>query len=121
MGNPLNLFCAGDWRMQIFRQNEEISSKRESSFALLGPLALVHPARRYYRLNILVRIWIGCRFGFRDSLRNGDLNREKPTPAESRSQGRGEMWGLGSKACRRRTLQQVPLTGAVAQSGLSRP
>ncbi|KAG8171375.1 hypothetical protein JTE90_014349 [Oedothorax gibbosus] len=63
--NPLNLFRAGDWRLQLSAMNEEFLVSVSHHLALIRSLALVHTARRYYRLNILVRTSDGCRFGFR--------------------------------------------------------
>ncbi|KAG8170466.1 hypothetical protein JTE90_019906 [Oedothorax gibbosus] len=67
MGNPLNLFRAGDWRLQLSAMNEEFLVSVSHHLALIRSLALVHTARRYYRLNILVRtsdwlsIWLSGR------------------------------------------------------------
>ena len=67
MGNPLNLFRAGDWRLQLSAMNEEFLVSVSHHLALIRSLALVHTARRYYRLNVLVRtsdwlsIWLSGR------------------------------------------------------------
>ncbi|KAG8156113.1 hypothetical protein JTE90_006443 [Oedothorax gibbosus] len=47
--------AAGDGSIAIIPQERGISSKRESSSRVIRSLALVDTARRYYRLNILVR------------------------------------------------------------------
>ena len=55
MGNPLNLLRAGDRGLQLSPLNEEFLVSVSHYLALIMSLALVHTARRYYRLNVLVR------------------------------------------------------------------
>ncbi|KAG8156190.1 hypothetical protein JTE90_016073 [Oedothorax gibbosus] len=42
MGNPLNLFRAGDWRLQLSAMNEEFLVSVSHHLALIRSLALVH-------------------------------------------------------------------------------
>ncbi|KAL6266051.1 hypothetical protein P5V15_002911 [Pogonomyrmex californicus] len=52
-GNPLNLLRARDWGLQLFPMNEEFPVSASHKLALITSLPLY--ARRYYRLNDLVR------------------------------------------------------------------
>ena len=54
-GNPLNLFRARNWGLQLFPMNEEFPVSASHKLALITSLPFVHTARRYYRLNDLVR------------------------------------------------------------------
>ena len=62
-GNPLNLLRARDWGLQLFPMNEEFPVSASHKLALITSLPFVHTARRYYRLNGLVRSsdWPVCR------------------------------------------------------------
>ena len=55
MGNPLNLLRDGDRGLQLSPLNEESLVSVSHYLVLIRSLALVHTARRYYRLNGLVR------------------------------------------------------------------
>ena len=55
LGNPLNLLRARDWGLQLFPMNEEFPVSASHKLALITSLPFVHTARRYYRLNGLVR------------------------------------------------------------------
>ena len=55
LGNPLNLLRAWDWGLQLFPMNEEFPVSAGHKPALTTSLPFVHTARRYYRLNDLVR------------------------------------------------------------------
>ena len=54
-GNPLNRLRARDWGLQLFPMNEEFPVSASHKLALITSLPFVHTARRYYRLNDLVR------------------------------------------------------------------
>ena len=54
-GNPLNLLRARDRGLQLFPVNEEFPVSASHKLALITSLPFVHTARRYYRLNGLVR------------------------------------------------------------------
>ena len=54
-GNPLNLLRARDWGLQFFPMNEEFLVSASHKLVLIKSLPFVHTARRYYRLNDLVR------------------------------------------------------------------
>jgi hypothetical protein len=54
-GNPLNLLRARDWGLQLFSMNEEFPVSASHKLALITSLPFVHTARRYYRLDGLVR------------------------------------------------------------------
>ena len=62
MGNPLNLLRDRDWGLQLSPMNEEFLVSASHKLALITSLPFVHTARRYYRLNGLVRSsdWISC-------------------------------------------------------------
>ena len=55
LGNPLNLCRDGDRELQLFPLNEEFPVSASHQLALITSLPFVHTARRYYRLNGLVR------------------------------------------------------------------
>ena len=58
-----------DWGLKFFPINEEFPVSASHQLALITSLPFVHTARRYYRLNDLVRTWDGrvggLVFGFR--------------------------------------------------------
>ena len=54
-GNPLNSLRARDWGLELFPMNEEFPVSASHKLALITSLPFVHTARRYYRLNGLVR------------------------------------------------------------------
>ena len=56
-GNPLNPIRDGDRGLQLFPMNEEFPVSAGHKLALIKSLPFVHTARRYYRLNGLVRPW----------------------------------------------------------------
>src|SRR6266851_3079565 len=55
MGNLVNLCRAGDRALQLLLFNEEFLVSVSHQLALITSLPFVHTARRYYRLNGLVR------------------------------------------------------------------
>ena len=55
LGNPLNLLRARDWGLQLLPMNEEFPVSTSHQLVLITSLPFVHTARRYYRLNGLVR------------------------------------------------------------------
>ncbi len=55
MGNLLKLYRAGDRALQLLLFNEESLVSVSHQLALITSLPFVHTARRYYRLNGLVR------------------------------------------------------------------
>ncbi len=54
-GNPLNLVRGRDRGLQLFPVNQEFPVSASHKLALITSLPFVHTARRYYRLNVLVR------------------------------------------------------------------
>ena len=54
-GNPLNLLRGRDRGLQLFPVNQEFPVSASHKLALITSLPFVHTARRYYRLNVLVR------------------------------------------------------------------
>ena len=54
-GNPVNRLRDRDWGLQFFPMNEEFPVSASHQVALITSLPFVHTARRYYRLNGLVR------------------------------------------------------------------
>jgi hypothetical protein len=64
-GNPLNPFRGRDRGLQFFPVNQECPVSASHKLALITSLPFVHTARRYYRLNVLVRYldwtWVGSR------------------------------------------------------------
>ena len=56
MGNLLNVHQAGDRPLELLVLNEEFLVSASHQLALITSLPLVHTARRYYRLNGLVRL-----------------------------------------------------------------
>ena len=55
MGNLVKLCRAGDRALQLLLFNEEFLVSVSHQLALITSLPFVHTARRYYRLNVLVR------------------------------------------------------------------
>ncbi|ELT98279.1 hypothetical protein CAPTEDRAFT_88989, partial [Capitella teleta] len=55
LGNPLNLPRAWDRGLKFFPVNEEFPVSASHQLALITSLPFVHTARRYYRLDGLVR------------------------------------------------------------------
>ena len=55
MGNPVSPLRDGDRGLQLFPLNEEFPVSASHKLALITSLPFVHTARRYYRLNSLVR------------------------------------------------------------------
>ena len=56
LGNLLKLHRAGDRSLQLLNFNEEFLVSASHQLALITSLPFVHTARRYYRLNGLVRL-----------------------------------------------------------------
>ena len=54
-GNPLNPLRGRDRGLQLFPVNQEFPVSASHQLALITSLPFVHTARRYYRLNVLVR------------------------------------------------------------------
>lgn len=54
-GNPLNPARDWDWGLKLFPINEEFPVSAGHKLALIKSLPFVHTARRYYRLDGLVR------------------------------------------------------------------
>ena len=54
-GNPLNPLRGRDRSLQLFSVNQEFPVSASHKLALITSLRFVHTARRYYRLNGLVR------------------------------------------------------------------
>ena len=67
-GKPLKICRDWDRKLQLFSVNEEFQVSASHQLALITSLPFVHTARRYYRLNVLVRYldWTvpGSRPGF---------------------------------------------------------
>ena len=61
LGNLVKLCRAGDRALQLLLFNEEFLVSASHQLALITSLPFVHTARRYYRLNGLVRPsdWLG--------------------------------------------------------------
>ena len=55
LGNLLKFRRAGDRSLQFLIFNEEFLVSASHQLALITSLPFVHTARRYYRLNVLVR------------------------------------------------------------------
>ena len=55
MGNPLKPLRDWDRGLKLFSVNEEFPVSASHKLALITSLPFVHTARRYYRLNGLVR------------------------------------------------------------------
>ena len=51
----MNPFRAWDWGLQLFSMNEEFPVSASHQLVLITSLPFVHTARRYYRLDVLVR------------------------------------------------------------------
>ena len=60
LGNPGNVFCARDWALKLSPMNEEFPVSASHKLVLTTSLPFVHTARRYYRLNDLVRTSDWC-------------------------------------------------------------
>ena len=56
----LKFLRARDWGLQLFPVNEEFPVSASHKLALITSLPFVHTARRYYRLNDLVRLRTGA-------------------------------------------------------------
>ena len=56
IGKPLKICRDWDWKLQLFSVNEEFQVSASHQLALITSLPFVHTARRYYRLNGLVRL-----------------------------------------------------------------
>ena len=54
-GKPLNLIRGRDRGLQLFPVNQEFPVGASHKLASITSLPFVHTARRYYRLNVLVR------------------------------------------------------------------
>ena len=54
-GNPLNPLRGRDRSLQLFSVNQEFPVGASHKLASITSLPFVHTARRYYRLNVLVR------------------------------------------------------------------
>ena len=63
-GNPLNPLRGRDRSLQLFPVNQEFPVSASHKLALITSLPFVHTARRYYRLNVLVRHldWVSVDF-----------------------------------------------------------
>ena len=55
LGNPVKILRDWDRDLQLFPLNEEFPVSAGHKLALITSLPFVHTARRYYRLNGLVR------------------------------------------------------------------
>ena len=71
-GNRVKTIRDRDWGLQLFPMNEEFPVSASHQLALIKSLPFVHTARRYYRLNDLVRpsdwrSWTGLSRGLRAS------------------------------------------------------
>ena len=64
-GNPLNPLRGRDRSLQLFSVNQEFPVSASHKLALITSLPFVHTARRYYRLNVLVRYLDWALGGFR--------------------------------------------------------
>ena len=62
LGNLVKLYRDGDRPLQLLVFNEEFLVSASHQLALITSLPFVHTARRYYRLNGLVRPpdWLSC-------------------------------------------------------------
>ena len=60
MGNPLKPLRDWDRGLKLFSVNEEFLVSASHQLALITSLPFVHTARRYYRLNGLVRLSDWC-------------------------------------------------------------
>ena len=55
LGNPMKILRDWDWALQLLPMNEEFPVSASHKLVLITSLPFVHTARRYYRLNDLVR------------------------------------------------------------------
>ena len=76
-GNPLNPLRGRDRGLQLFPVNQEFPVSASHKLALITSLPFVHTARRYYRLNVLVRYldWTSRGFPSRVSEKTPKLER----------------------------------------------
>src|ERR1700712_6034676 len=84
LGNLLKLHRAGDSPLQLLDFNEEFLVSASHQLALITSLPFVHTARRYYRLNVLVRppdrfqhYWQRNALGFEKLVKLGRLEEVK--------------------------------------------
>ena len=70
-GNPLNPLRGRDRSLQLFSVNQEFPVSASHKLALITSLPFVHTARRYYRLDVLVRILDWTAEGLRFRCRSG--------------------------------------------------
>ena len=64
-GKPLKPLRGRDRSLQLFSVNQEFPVSASHKLALITSLPFVHTARRYYRLNVLVRYLDRASVGFR--------------------------------------------------------
>ena len=69
LGNPLKLLRAWDCGLKLLHMNEEFLVNASHKLALITSLPFVHTARRYYRLDGLVRSSDWTRVGGQPSTR----------------------------------------------------
>jgi hypothetical protein len=69
-GNLLNTLRDRDRGLQLFPVNEEFPVSASHKLALITSLPFVHTARRYYRLNVLVKSSEWCRWSGLHSMGN---------------------------------------------------
>ncbi|KAI9531487.1 hypothetical protein NQZ68_040494 [Dissostichus eleginoides] len=100
VGNPLNPTRDRDWGLQLFPMNEEFPVSAGHKLALIKSLPFVHTARRYYRLDGLVRSSDRPR---RDRSRSW-RSAEKTIKLDYLEEGRGNRAG-GSAGGSRRVLR----------------
>src|SRR3954451_7130515 len=75
LGNLVKLCRAGDSALQLLHFNEEFLVSASHQLALITSLPFVHTARRYYRLNGLVKPLEGYRKDFRVIPRDPKLDK----------------------------------------------
>ena len=68
----MNLLRARDWGLQLSPMNEEFPVSASHQLALITSLPFVHTARRYYRLDGLVRPSDWSRHGWRQPGRGAE-------------------------------------------------
>ena len=69
IGKPIKILRDWDRELQLFPLNEEFPVSAGQQLALITSLPFVHPARRYYRLDGLVRSSDWTRVGGQPSTR----------------------------------------------------
>ena len=74
MGNPLKLLRAWDRELKLFPFNEEFLVSAGHYLALITSLPFVHTARRYYRLDGLVKRSDRFRDGLRTVFDTGKIS-----------------------------------------------